>query len=604
LLKDKCHCVTLQQIVAVVAVCINRRGSEEPSMQAALQELLASREGVEATFWQTVVDAMDEALIVVDPNRRIRYANRKAESLIGMTRAEARGKPCTEAISCPQCACVCRLFDDGRLDGMPVTVFDPVTGERRVFRKQGRLLCADDGTVIGGIETFSDVTAETEERGDKEKRIEQLFAEKKRSEALLDSLSEGVASVDANLQVRDFSRRMEEITGFERGEAMGRNILQLLDVASTVDPPEQRTTGATPPVRVDIRTRAGALRPVELWFRPVRFVEDELLVLVRDSAVAREPDAANEQRHGLHGLITRSPAMRPVLSLIESVATSDVNVLVEGDSGTGKELVARAIHRTSARAGAPFYAVNCATFSGSLLLSELFGHERGAFTGAVARKRGKLELAGNGTLFLDEVSEIPFEHQALLLRVLEERTFERVGGQASIDMDARIIAATNQRLDQAVASRRFREDLYYRLRVVPIHIPALRERPEDIELLLSYFLRQSSVSAGCTPPSVDPDVIDAFRAYAWPGNVRELRNVVEYLCCVGDGRITRADLPADFGNGIGATQRQVVVPQFDERERIFAALEKAHFHRTHAAELLGMDRSTLWRKMRKHGIRP
>jgi DNA-binding NtrC family response regulator len=255
----------------------------------------------------------------------------------------------------------------------------------------------------------------------------------------------------------------------------------------------------------------------------------------------------------------------------------------------------------SHRRDEPFYAVNCATFTGSLLLSELFGHERGAFTGAIATQPGKLELAGRGTLFLDEVNEIPLEHQALLLRVLEDRTFERVGGHTRIEMNARIIAATNRDLDEVRRAGQFRDDLYYRLRVVPIRVPPLRQRTEDIPLLARTFLARA---AGSGRRDLSNEALELLSAYTWPGNVRELRNVIEYLCCVSRGEITANDLPPEVRNGDRglAEDRHPRLINAGERSRIEEALAVTRFHRGRAAELLGIDRTTLWRKMRRYGI--
>jgi PAS domain S-box-containing protein len=572
-------------------------------MTAALAELLADNPRDDLSFWKTVVDTMDEALIVVDPDRNIVYSNRKAEALTGQSLSQCRGEPCVDAISCPQCACVCRLFEEGSLEGVAVTVYDPRDGTPRVFLKHGQVLRDATGRVIGGVETFSDVTGEVRERRDKERRIELLFHEKKRTEALIDSLSEGVASLDATLRILSFSQRLSEITGHDASEATGKSFLELLGLDDTVQLPTPADGSSHRRIRAQIRRRDRTLRPVELIFRPVRFSDGEILVLVRDLAPAEDTPRGAEATDTFHGIITRSEKMRPVLKLIEHVAASEANVLIEGESGAGKELVARAVHRMSPRRDEPFYAVNCATFTGSLLLSELFGHERGAFTGAIGTQRGKLELAGRGTLFLDEVSEIPLEHQALLLRVLEERTFERVGGHVRIDMNARIIAATNRDLDDLRGAGQFRDDLYYRLRVVPIRVPPLRDRAQDVALLARVFLARA---AGTHARELSPEALELLTAYPWPGNVRELRNVIEYLCCVSSGEITADDLPPEIRAGSGRTleigRPPARISDDDERARIHDALRQTRFHRGHAAELLGIDRTTLWRKMRRLGI--
>ena len=298
----------------------------------------------------------------------------------------------------------------------------------------------------------------------------------------------------------------------------------------------------------------------------------------------------------------RSPAMRKVLELIDKVAPTDATVLVLGESGTGKELVARRIHHTSPRRDKPLVAVHCATFPENLLESELFGYERGAFTGATRRKVGHFEYADGGTIFLDEVGELPASVQAKLLRFLQERQFTRLGGVEPVRVDVRVIAATNRDLEREVREGRFREDLFYRLNVFPIELPPLRERREDIPLLVEHFLRQRN-----RPPDViSPEAMEALLAYDWPGNVRELENVIERaLILAGEGRITPDLLP--FGRPKAGAKVELpdegVNLEEVERELIIQALEKAGWNKAKAAKLLGITRRRLYSRMEALGIK-
>ncbi|RKY66051.1 MAG: hypothetical protein DRQ08_04065 [Candidatus Latescibacterota bacterium] len=298
----------------------------------------------------------------------------------------------------------------------------------------------------------------------------------------------------------------------------------------------------------------------------------------------------------------RSPAMRKVLELIDKVAPTDATVLVLGESGTGKELVARRIHHLSPRRDKPLVAVHCATFPENLLESELFGYERGAFTGANRRKVGHFEYADGGTIFLDEVGELPASVQAKLLRFLQERQFTRLGGVEPVRVDVRVIAATNRDLEREVREGRFREDLFYRLNVFPIELPPLRERREDIPLLVEHFLRQRN-----RPPDVvSPEAMEALLAYDWPGNVRELENVIERaLILAGEGRITPDLLP--FGRPKAGAKVELpdegVNLEEVERELITQALEKAGWNKAKAAKLLGITRRRLYSRMEALGIR-
>ncbi|HEX9187288.1 MAG TPA: sigma 54-interacting transcriptional regulator [Vicinamibacteria bacterium] len=312
------------------------------------------------------------------------------------------------------------------------------------------------------------------------------------------------------------------------------------------------------------------------------------------------------------GLIGRSPAMERIFRLIENLEHSEATILLTGESGTGKEIVAHAIHARSPRRGGPFVAVNCGALPGDLLESELFGHVRGAFTGAVRDRAGRFELAAGGTLFLDEVADLPLPLQVKLLRVLQERTFERVGESQARTTDARIVAATNVDLRRAVQEGRFREDLYYRLRVVPLEIPPLRERREDVEPLASFLLARVGARQG-RALRFSPDVLRLLLEHPWPGNVRELENALEYAVAVCKGQtILPEDLPAEMGAGaapvVDAAPRPPVAgrPPANSRAeadaidsaRIRGALEACHWKRQEAARILGISRTTLWRRMR------
>jgi formate hydrogenlyase transcriptional activator len=320
------------------------------------------------------------------------------------------------------------------------------------------------------------------------------------------------------------------------------------------------------------------------------------------------PYLRGELRAGgdLRSLTGDGPAMRAVRLAIQQVAHTDSTVLIQGETGTGKELVARAIHQLSPRRDRLLVAVNCAALAPSVIASELFGHEAGAFTGATRRRIGRFELAHRGTLFLDEIAELSPEMQVMLLRVLQERTIERVGGHAPIAVDVRLIAATHQDLPQAVHEGRFRADLFYRLNVFPIHVPPLRDRPEDVADLARHFLHQFNRRLGKRVPSIEPESLRLLTVYSWPGNVRELENLIERAMIVsGEGmlRIAPAWLPA-----LRPTETSPAPAGLHELERrsILEALRRSRgrIYGAHgAAALLGIKPTTLYGKMRRHGIR-
>ncbi len=364
--------------------------------------------------------------------------------------------------------------------------------------------------------------------------------------------------------------------------------------------------------------RAGAVDFVEKPFSPeLLAVRVEKAVEIarerrraRDAharAAALDEDRAREA--GPLGLVGDSEAMRRLRDQIRKVAATDATVLVVGESGTGKELVARALHDGSRRRDGPFVSVSCAALPEGLLESELFGHERGAFTGAVRRKIGRFELADGGTLFLDEVGEIPPQLQVKLLRVLQERRFERVGGEETIEVDVRLVSATNRDLARAIADGRFREDLYYRLAIVPLALPPLRERPDDVEQLARHFLEAHAGRIGRRVAGFEPAAVAVLRRHAWPGNVRELENVVQQAMVFCESERVRAeDLPAALREAPAA----LPVPTGDrslteiledlERQLVVAAYRKARGVKAEAARLLGIKPSALYYKLEKYGI--
>ncbi len=302
-------------------------------------------------------------------------------------------------------------------------------------------------------------------------------------------------------------------------------------------------------------------------------------------------------------LIFAGQAMQAVRNLVRDVAPTTANVLIYGESGTGKELVARIVHLLSPRSRAAFVPLNCAAIPENLLESELFGHEKGAFTGAIQARQGKFELARGGTIFLDEIGEMPMALQAKLLRVLQERVFERVGGSKEIKADVRVIAATNRNLQDEVAQRRFREDLYYRLNVFPVPLPPLRERIDTISLLTEYFLHRFSRQIGKKLKGIDAEALVAMKAYAWPGNVRELQNVMERAVILAHDTIRRNNLPDEILQSLLQDSRESKdVLKSVEKEMIIKALHKHGENRRLAATELGISRRALQYKLKEFGL--
>jgi two-component system nitrogen regulation response regulator NtrX len=386
-------------------------------------------------------------------------------------------------------------------------------------------------------------------------------------------------------------------------DASGIDLLRELQAADITAPVIMISGHATIADAVEA-TRAGAFDFLE---KPLG--RDRVLVAVKNAldqgTLKQENKRLKEAAGPGSRMIGDSPAFERALEQATMAARSDARVLLIGESGTGKELLAAHIHAASPFSGGPFVKVNCAAIPGELIESELFGHEKGSFTGATAMRRGKFELADNGTLFLDEIGDLHSNSQAKLLRVLQEGEFHRVGGEQTIRVSVRVLSATNRDLAAMVAQGKFREDLYYRVSVVPIRVPALRERPQDIRPMAEYFLEDFSARNGFRRRAFDPEVWDAFLEYNWPGNARELRNAVERMAILspGDTLTTAAiplelKLPRDTGSRSSVQQAR----ESAERDHVLRALEDSGWNVSGAARALGMERTNLHKRIRALGL--
>jgi PAS domain S-box-containing protein len=447
--------------------------------------------------------------------------------------------------------------------------------------------------------------------------------------AILNSVSEAVVTVDRDHRISWFNRAAERLVGVSAADVLGKDCREILKAsfgpAQHDCPMGDLAEGGRPRADVEgtLLRADGRIVPISASWS---FFEDEsgavmgFVIVFRSFEEIERIAEERRSRFPYVGIVGRTPQVRRIFDLIEVIKDTDSTVLIMGESGTGKGLFARAIHDLSPRREGPFVKVNCAALSETLLESEMFGHVKGAFTGAIADRTGRFEAAHRGTLFLDEIGEISPALQVKLLRVLQDREFERVGSSRTQTADVRVIAATNRDLKAAMKAGRFREDLYYRLHVIPIVVPPLRERREDIPLLASHVLKRLRGRGLDRVRAVSPEAMRCLIDYPWPGNVRELENVLERGAVCSRGSVLSAgDLPDEVrGHGGSAGERPgaaqgarveedgggpsaAAAPE-TEADRILRALERHRWSRGNAAAALGMDRSTLWRKMRRLGI--
>lgn len=442
---------------------------------------------------------------------------------------------------------------------------------------------------------------------------------KQLNEVILDSLGEGLFTVDQEFRIRTFNRAAEKILGIKRDDVLGdfcKNVFQASRCLEECPIRKVLESGHNMfDLEGELHDRSGQRIPVKLNAAVLKDENGEPIggvVSFRDMSHLEEIHRSLLTRSNFYGIIGQHKLMQEIYNLIEEVSDSDSSVLIHGESGTGKEMIANAIQKTSQRKTKPFIKVNCSVFPPDLLASELFGHVKGAFTDAVKDRVGRFELADGGTIFLDEIAEMPLQMQVQLLRVLQEGTFERVGESITRKVNVRIIAATNKDLRKEMLSGRFREDLFYRLNVIPIHVPPLRYRKSDIPHLVQYFIQKYFLLTGKKIKEIDDEAMDLLIAYDWPGNVRELENTIEYAFArTKSGIIHASKLPPNVRlqpqcecveQKEQAEQTPATSDSTSEFQRIQSTLEKVHWNRSKAAQFLGMGRTTLWRKMRQYGL--
>lgn len=577
-----------------------------------------------------LTDLADLAWFEVDSDRNIVAMSPALEQLTGFRAEDVLGRSCLTAIRCNECLKGCGVFRNGRVRRAQLRIYRSDGTELEVY-KSGQVLKDETGAVTGAVEVI-EVAG-----GDKSRAA----ASSTELSSLLSGLGREFVTADDQMQVLAFSTALPALLGLTEDELVGRPLTDLFRgelfeeegaVSRAVLSGERREGW-----RAFLLAAEGQEIPVSLSVGPVDPSDTCGGLDARVVVMIRPEDVEEREAPAFEGIVSRSASMQRIFRIIELLRHNDSTVLITGESGTGKELVAQALHNTSHRSDGPFIAVNCAAIPSELLESELFGHVRGAFTGAVRDRSGRFELADGGTLFLDEIGDLALGLQAKILRFLQEHTFERVGDTRTRRVDVRVIAATHVDLVRAVAERRFREDLYYRLRVVPVELPPLRERREDLELLIRVFLERIGRERG-RALRLAPSASRALLTYRWPGNVRELQNALEYATTVCEGQtIHTRDLPSEVGryggdrvsaatvagpvDAAGSTGsaggrpvedapisrrdlsgRGLSPSEISEAEKILAELEAARYHRGLAAERLGMSRTTLWRKMKEYRL--
>lgn len=560
--------------------------------------------------WLDLLDRLNIGAFTVDMQRRITAINHAARTMMGLDEIALIGRDCTEVFLGVPCLMRCHPIQEDCPDVEAIAMQAGADSDRELVVRVSTPLYGPDGMVVGCLTVLHDQSPLAD-------LINRIDYEERSLKLILDNLDLGIFTVNRGGHITFFNKAAELLTGYSRREVLGKSSADLFGQNSLNVPNLLNEATAGEDLRRSVRssmtTRDGVKVPVRADYLPLRNESRQVvggLATLHDLTLVQQLNEVISERYSLHNMIGREPAMQRVFELARMVSGSDATVIIEGPTGTGKDLLAKVIHSQSRRAERPFVKVNCAAVPENLLESEFFGYVKGAFTGAERNKPGRFQLADGGTIFLDEIGDLPLSLQAKLLRVLEDREFYPLGSRQTVRVDVRIISATNLDLEQMVARGRFREDLFYRLNVMRIELPPLRQRRADIPLLIRHILRRLGAARASRVSGISKAAFEVLLNYPYPGNVRELENILEHALIVCQGEeIRRQHLPGY----VQTTDRRLAPAppaaaargegaEAEDRLRIREALRCSGGRRNQAARLLGIDRTTLWRRIKRLGL--
>ncbi len=567
-------------------------------------------------LYEQLKDTFDDlhvGVFTVDSKRRLTSFNRTAELLTGYAEREVLGKYCYQIFDNKLCYGDCKFREAVEADQKSLRFnleFTDRQNKKQLITKIVTPLYDADRKLKGCMEVF-------QSHSTFEELVSRIRYEDRRLKIILDNLDIGVFTTTRGGHVTFFNRFAETISGRKREDVLGRPCTNFLGGERGSDAVLlQQCIGDGKPrsnnqgVIIAKDKRAVPTRANYMALRNEQGYIVGGLATIQDLSVIHQLNRAIKDRYTLADMIGKAPSMQKIFEILPVVATSEATILIEGSTGTGKDLLAKVIHNISNRAKKPFVKVNCAALPDNLLESEMFGYVKGAFTGAERDKPGRFQEAHKGTIFLDEIGDLPLSLQGKLLRVLEDKEFYSLGSRKTTKVDVRIIAATNQGLERQVEMKKFRKDLFYRINVIRFELPPLVERRGDIPLLIYHILKQLSTLKSAKADRISENAMEILLNYDYPGNVRELENILEHVLIICQGKIAeRKHLPLFLQKGISPTISPVAPDKENgpdighhEKRLIFEALSKNDWHRGRTASELHMDRSTLWRKMKRYGI--
>ena len=561
--------------------------------------------------WLHIMDELNIGAFTVNVQRQVSSMNLSAQALIGLKDTEAIGKDCREVFVGVPCLANCPFKGAGDPStDEPIIQIQDEDETAHLVTRMATPVFGPDYQIVGCMTILQDHSPIAD-------LIDRIHYEERSLKIILDNLTVGIFTVDRGGRITFFNTEAEKISGFNRREILGQPCKAIFEGESAQEVCLLQDTivdGISRNSRQGkMMTRDGVTIPIRANYMALRNEKGTVvggLTTFHDLTLVHQLKQAMKDRYTFHDMIGKSPTMQHIFEMVNVVASTDATILIEGATGTGKDLLAKVIHSASRRSGKPFVKVNCAAIPDNLLESEMFGYVKGAFTGAEKDKTGRFQEADGGTIFLDEIGDLPLALQAKLLRVLEDREFYRLGSRHTIKVNVRIISASNRNLENLVKKRLFREDLYYRLNVFRIELPELKDRHVDLPILIGHILRRLSVTRGVRLPEVSERVMEILLNYNYPGNVRELENILEHalIICQEDS-IQARHLPEYLQAYHAAhkpppprSPKQIDVPDIEERDIIISMLQQQNWHRSKTAKALDMDRTTLWRKIKKYGI--
>jgi PAS domain S-box-containing protein len=561
--------------------------------------------------WLQILDELNVGAFTVDNQRRVSSMNLNAQALIGLRDIEAIGKDCREVFVGVPCLAKCPFRGPVDPDTEePVIQIQDEDKHLHLVTRMATSVYGLNNSVAGCLTILQDHSPIAD-------LIDRIHYEERSLKIILDNLDIGIFTVDRSGHITFFNTAAEKISGYNRRDILGEpckvifegeGIQEISLLRDTIVDGKSRDSG-----QGNMKTKDGVTIPIRANYMALRNEKGTVvggLTTFQDLTLVHQLKQAVRDRYTFHDMIGKSPAIQKIFEMVNVVAATDATVLIEGSTGTGKDLLAKVIHSASRRADKPFVKVNCAAIPDNLLESELFGYVKGAFTGAERDKIGRFQEAEGGTIFLDEIGDLPVALQAKLLRAIEDKEFYPLGSHHTVKVNVRIISATNRGLEKLVEKRLFREDLYYRLNVFRIQIPPLCERPVDLPILIGHILRRLCAARGKRSPEVSENVMKILLNYGYPGNVRELENILEHaLITCQQNILQRRHLPEyllsprkSYRAGKPKMPKRFADSDNSESNKILAALEAHNWHRIKTAGALGMDRTTLWRKMKNYGF--